>query len=162
MISGTMVKKKKTIKKKKRIKLNVERVLFLFIVGMFTYILLSLYLGGPQENVPKKPADEYFEIFGTTIEDAEPVKNFTAWIVYGISFKLRAIEGDAHTVIVYGWAPDVKDQELGDIPKDKSMYITQISPKFGKYVRVEDGKLPFSIRIYSTEAEGTITFYLYL
>lgn len=147
-------------RRKKRTKLNKRMAVLLVIVGVFMLAAVASYLS-QLRSLEKKPAEEYFRVFDATVNYGVPRRNGTAWIIYGISFKLQAVGGDAHNVIVQSWAM-AEPVELGDIPKDGFKTVTQTSaPPFGYLSEMnEDGKFPMLIRITSLEAEGKITIYL--
>ena len=146
-------------KKKTRIK---KEIVVLSVILIILVIAIALYLSmdGSRE---KKPAEEYFRVFNTTINDAEPRTNDTVimrWIIYGISFEIEAVGGDAHNVIVLSWAK-AYPIDVGDIPKGESRYVSMTSSRPYGYNSIidEEGKVPMTIRVTSTEAKGAITIY---
>ena len=148
-------------RRKKGTKVKKEIVVLLVIIGVLVVAAAS-YLS-QQRSREKKPAEEYFRVFDATINDAEPRTNDTAivrWIIYGISFKIQTVGGDAHDVIVQSWGK-AYPVYVGDIPKGEFRYVSQMSSRpFGYMSKIdEDGKFPMTIRITSKEAEGAITIY---
>ena len=148
-------------RRKKRTKIKREIVVLLAIISILV-VAVALYLNA-RARAPKKPAEGYFSIFDNTINDAEPRTNDTVivrWIIYGISFKIQAADGDAHDVIILSWAK-AEPVYIGDIPKGEWRYVSQTSSRpFGYMSQIdEDGKVPMKIRITSKEAEGTVTIY---
>lgn len=151
--------------KRKRLKLKKEKVAIVVVI-IFVVLMIALYLiqQSTRKTEPKEPAEEYFRIFDTTVNDADPVTNDTAierWIIYSISFKIQAIGGDAHNVVVKSWAR-APHEGIGNIPEGEYRYVEQTSVRpFGYMSEInEDGKVPMEITITSTEAEGTVTIYL--
>ena len=129
-------------------------------IGIVIVLSVVSYLSQLQGGLQKKSADEYFEILSPTVNIGEPVENGTKWKVREIAFTLKAVGGDAHTVIVYseGMAQPV---ELGDIPKNVSTYVPIEFPPPGYLIEMnEDEKFPMQIEIISKEASGYTTIYL--
>ena len=162
------MKRRKSIKKKRR----VNRPLVILSLAIVIVISLSAVSYLNQLPRAKKPADEYFEIFDATVNDGEfqepslgqggSYENSSVLIIYSVSYKLRAVEGDAHNVVVRAWAKaDFVDFEV--ISKDQSRYVEQWSSRTaGGFLtrKAENGKFPFPVKLTSDEAEGTITIYL--
>lgn len=131
-------------------------VLSLAIAVVIVLSAVSYYIiqFGGLEN---KSADEYFEILSPTVDYGEPVENGTMWKVYEMSFTLKAVGGEAHTVIVYveGMA---EPTELGNFLKDESTWVPIEFPRPGYLIEMnEDGKFPIRIEIRCDEASGFIT-----
>ena len=156
------------MRKGKRRKRRKKKVVLLAMLLVFvSIIIVAVYQSQPQ---PKKSAAEYFEIFDSTVnygEFREPTEdeggsyeNSNVLIIYGVSFKLKAIGGTAHNVVVQSWAKaDPVYFEI--IAKDQWKYVEQTSlPPAGYFSRKEGGKFPFRVRIRSSEAEGDIIIYL--
>lgn len=151
--------------KKRRKKKGVNVAAYVLLVTMSVLILTTaaFYLGRPQSqdlDQERKPAKDYFRVFEPTVDMAKPLNppDNTQWIIYGISFKLQPIHGDAHNVIVRSWAM-ADPEEVGDIPEGEFEYVSIEAP-YGYYGEMnEDGKVPITISIYSEEAEGEITVY---
>lgn len=146
---------------RKREKVGKEIVVLLVIISILV-LAAALYLAQPTSQ-EKKPAEEYFRVFDATVDDAEPIKNDTVaviWMIYGISFKLQVVGGDAHSLVVQSWAW-AEPVYVGDVSKGDSRYVSQASPHPYGYRSIinEDGKFPMTIRITSVEAEGKITIY---
>lgn len=149
-------------KKRRKRRKKIKEVLVLLVVILFLVLAVASFLS-QQRSQEKMPAEEYFRVFDATVDDAEPRTNDTVvvgWMIYGISFKLQAVVGDAHNVVVQSWA--MADLVyFGDIPKDRFGYVSQMSPRpYGYMSKInEDGEFPMTIRISSKEAEGKITIY---
>lgn len=157
--------KRKRIKKRKKTR---RTVVLLSILLVFAVILvIGLYQLQP---IPKKPASEYFEIFEATVDDGEfrnpsipeggSYENSSVLIVYGLSFKLRAVGGDAHFVVVKSWAT-ANPVPIDIINKGQYEFVQQYSLRpYGLMVEKdsESGKFRFTIGIKCSEAEGDITF----
>jgi len=152
-------------RKPRRKTLSLLAVLLVFVA----IIALGVYQSRPQ---PKKPAAEYFEIFDAgvnpdQIEFLNPTEdqggsyeNSSVMIIYGIYFKIRAIGGDAHDVIVKSWAT-APEEYFEKIVKGQYAYYSKASNRPGGYYsEKEGGKFPFEVGIWSWEAEGTIKIYL--
>lgn len=167
ILNSIEMKRKKRIKKRRRVK----KPLVILSVATFIVIILSaaLYLGQLQGGSQKKSADEYFEIFDATVNLGEfrdpPIgqggsyENSSILIIKGVSFKLRAIRGDAHAVIVKSWGK-AEPVDLETILKGQWKYVEQESPYGYLSQKAENGKFPFPVDISSREAEGTIIVYL--
>jgi len=155
------------MKKKRRMKRRKlkKEIVCIVVITIFVSLMIALYLSqqSNRETEPKQSAEEYFRIFDTTINDADPVTNDTVivrWIIYWISFKIQAIGGDAHNVVVKSWAK-APHEWVGDIPEGEYRYVEQMSIRpFGYMSEIDkDGKVPMEIVITSTEAEGAVTIY---
>lgn len=139
------------------------------IVGLFIIIVLAAIIAlGVYQNKPqaKKSAAEYFEILDPSLTDREYLEPSIAdgggpetsnvLIVYGISFKLKAIGGDAHNVIVDSWG-EAEPVNFDEMRKNQYESVEQTSPRpLGVRIEREEGKFPFPLRIFSSEAEGEI------
>jgi len=153
--------KKKGRRKRRKLRKEIVGI----VVTIFVVLMIALYLSQQsiRETKPKEPAENYFRIFDTTVNDADPITNDTVverWIIYSISFKIQAIGGDAHNVVVKSWAK-APHWEVGDIPEGEYRYVEQMSERpYGMMSEVdEDGKVPMEITITSTEAEGAVIIY---
>lgn len=148
-------------KRKKKKGVNVAAYVLLVTMSVLILTTVAFYLSRPQSpDLERKPAEDYFRVFEPTVDIAKPLNppDFTQWIIYGISFKLQPVDGDAHNVIVRSWAMS-NPEEVGDIPKGEFEYVSIEAP-YGYYGEMnEDGKVPITISIYSEEAEGEITVY---
>lgn len=145
---------------KKRGKVRKPMIALSLAIGVIIVLSAVLYLGQLQKGIQKKPADEYFEIIEPTVDHGEPVENFTKWKVRAISFTLKAVGGDAHTVIVYfeGMADAL---ELGDFSENESKWVPVEFSEPGYLIEInEDGKFPILMKIVSKEAAGYITILL--
>jgi len=156
---GEMRKRRKRRKSRKWV-----WILLAFIIVLGIIIVPRLFQG--QSELQKKSAEEYFEIFDATVNDGEfrdgsSYENSSVLIIYGISYKVRAIGGDAHDVIIQSWVM-AEPVELVTILEGQYEYVEQSSaPPFGYLAeKAENGMFPFEVKISSHEAEGTITIYL--
>lgn len=150
--------------RRKRRKLRKE-IVGIAVITIFVVLMIALYLNQQsiRETEPKEPAEKYFRIFDTTVNDADPITNDTVverWILYWISFKIQAIGGDAHNVVVKSWAK-APHEEVGDLQEGEYRYVEQMSERpYGYMSEInEDGKVPMKITITSTEAEGAVIIY---
>jgi hypothetical protein len=157
--------------KPKTKKIIISLIIIFAFVGI---IALGLYqsLSQSQTRPSKKPAAEYFEIFEATVNDGEfempsvdqggSYENSSILFIFSISYKIRAIGGDAHNVVIKSWAKaDLVDFQV--IQKDQWEYVEQTSsrPLYGyKSTKDSTGKFPFQAKIVSDEAEGTILIYM--
>jgi len=151
-------------RKRKKTKGNRKWVIAaVIIVTIFVVIAAASYLN-QQSEPPKKEAKDYFRVVNATINDADPVEmNDTTILsvkIYGISFMLQAVGGDAHDVAVMGWAY-AQTVPIGIMSEGEFSFVTQMSPRpYGIYTEInEEGKFSMEIRIISREAEGKITIY---
>ena len=145
-------------KYKRRGKKNTQTLILLLSIGFVIVVIIAVALYQTQPSQPKQEADEYFEIFDPVPIWFDVRENGSVLILYEISFKLKAVGGDAHLVIIQSWAMG-EPQELGTILEGDFKEVTLSSPDGYLSVKME-GKFPVSIRIGSTEAEGKITTYL--
>lgn len=139
------------------------------MVALFVIIVLAAVIAlGVYQNKPqaKKSAAEYFEILDPALTDREYLEPSIAegggpetssmLRVYGISFRLKAIGGDAHNVIVESWG-EAEPVNFDEIRKNQYGAVQQTSPHpYGVAIEREDGKFPFPVTIFSSEAEGEI------
>jgi len=143
--------------------LGLLAILLVFVA----IIAVGVYQSRPQ---PKKPAAEYFEIFEATVNEGEfrdptedqggSYQNSSVLIIYGISFKIRAIGGDAHNVIVASWATATEEYFEKIVKGQYAYYTKAATPPAGYLSKKEGGKFPFEVKMRSSEAEGTIKIYL--
>ncbi len=158
------------VRRRRQKKTRKNTVILLAILLVFVLIIIVAVSQSPPKS--KEPADKYFEIFEATVNYGEfqdppedeggSYQNSSALIIYDISFKIRAIGGDAHNVVVGSWAK-VPEVYFEEILKDQSAYYSEFSQAPFGYLSRKDkevGKFPFEVRIRSSEAEGTITIYL--
>jgi len=141
------------VRKRKRRKKGNKTIVIIPLVGIVILLAIALYFNQP--HVQKKTAEEYFKVLDPKVLAGEH-KEENVWKIYHISFKLQAIGGDAHNVIIQSWAM-ADPQELFDIPKNESRLVI-LESLWGDFVEMNnEGKLPVSITITSDEAEGKIT-----
>ena len=152
------------VKKTGRNKSLKKTVIAAILIIAFGFIIA---IGVYRNQYPaKKSAAEFFEIFDHSFLDREyreptiaegggPETSNTV-IVYGIKFKLKAIGGDAHNVIVEGWG-EAEPENFDVILKDQDVTVEQMSNRpYGIAIERENGKFPFTVKIISSEAEGEI------
>ena len=145
---------------KKRVKMSKAKVTISVIVGVFVVLIVASYLSQqrPAQEVP--PADQYFRVLGSTVDDADfpRLPDTSVLLLRGVSFNLTAFAGDAHEVFLE--STGLSDaQYLGTIEKDEVRFISLQFPQ-GYMVTEKESGYPVEIRIRSTEARGAITFYL--
>lgn len=152
------MKRKKRIKKRK---VSKSLLIVSLVAGIIIIISMAWYINQQQWGFQEKSAEEYFEILDATIDYGEFRKNGTAVVIYAISFKIKAIEGDAHYVMVQSWA-QAERYQVGTILKGEIRAVIEMMspPPFGYLSeKNEDGKFPMKIRITSEEAKGYVTIY---
>jgi len=157
------------MKRKRNTTLKKTAIALVIVLAFSVIIGYGVYLSRPKE---KKPPAEYFEILDPALIDRE-YRNPTVAeggghntskyvIVYGIQFKLKAVGGDAHNVIIDGWG-SVEPIGFASIAKDQYEIVTQTSnhPLGVRITRDEMGRFPFEVRIASDETlpDGTIIIY---
>lgn len=157
----TKIRRNKGIKK--------TAIALIIILALSAIIVIGIYQNQPRV---KKSAAEYFLISHARLLDSEykepsvteggGANKSSILIVYGVSYRLHARGGDAHLVIVEGWA-NSNSTLFEYILKDEFAIVYQWSFRpFGlKISRNEEGKFPFQAEIDSTEAKGTITIDFY-
>jgi len=142
-------------------------LIFAVIVGIGLYQLQA-----QSRPFVKKQAKDYFEILEPTVNDYDYLnptvdkggsyENSSTLMVYSISFQLKAIGGDAHSVVVKSWA-QAEMYPIVSISQNQQQYVQQDSSRpFGKpiYKNSTTGYFEFTIGITSEEADGDITFAL--
>ena len=162
--------KKRTRKKryKKTSKKTLIVVACLLIFGII--VIVGLYqnwlLPQNQSSQQKVPAAEYFEIFDAGPQDAIPHERnasgaIIAWEMYSLRYKLKAVKGDAHNVVIKSWAMAEPDN-FEIIPRGENVTVFQETTAFAPYLLEMDanGKFPFVVKITSSEAEGEIVIEL--
>jgi len=161
--SESMGKVKKGRNRKKTSILFVLLLIFGVIIAVGVY--QNMHQSSSQSN-QEYSAAEYFEIVNATINDGKLRRNETtgeiiAVEIYSISFEVKAVKGDAHNVVVQGWARS-QPEELGTILKGEARaVIEQRTSTSAPYLSQKnaDGKFPMTIRITSQEASGFIIIY---
>ena len=134
------------------------------IIVVFIVVATASYLIQQSKPTKKAEAKDYFRVVNATINDADPIEmNDTTILsvkIYGISFVLQAVGGDAHDVAVMGWAY-ADTVPIGIISEGEFSLVIQMSFRpYGIYTEInEEGKFSMEIRIISKEAEGKITIY---
>lgn len=153
-------------RKERRSKTNRKWVIAaVIVIIVFIVITTASYLNLQNKSPKKAEAKDYFRVVNATINDADPVETNGTTIlsvkIYGISFMLQAVGGDAHDVVVMGWAY-ANTVPIGIMSEGEFSLVTQMSTRpYGMYTEInEEGKFPMEIRILSREAEGKITIYL--
>jgi len=136
-------------------------VVFLVIFGAI--IVVGIYQN-PLQKPKKDEAKDYFEIVSAAIEPAvndRIEENGTVWIIHGLTFQIRAVEGDAHEVVILSWA-NSEPYLIGEMKKGeiKTVFPPLSSPFGYSTVQQADGTFPVKIRVKSLEAEGSITINL--
>jgi len=139
------------------------------LIPVTIIIVVGIYQLQGQGQLVKKQAKDYFEIVEPTVDNGEfldptidqggSYQNSSRLRIYGISFTLKAIGGDAHSIVVKSWAQaDLFAIEA--LAKDQSQYVYQTStPPFGMIVeKNSQGIFQWTVKITSEEAEGEITF----
>jgi len=133
-------------------------IALLVILGFSVILAVAVYQGPPKL---KKAAAEYFEIINPTVDIGEFVggngtyENCTGVKISQISFTIRAVGGDAHSLTVKGWVAEPLGIEV--ILRGESEYATLYSDTPYLSRKGSNGKFPLPISIVSVEAEGTIT-----
>ncbi len=152
-------------RKEKRSKSNRKwAIATVIIIIIFIVVATASYLIQQSKTPEKAEAKDYFRVVNATINDADPVEmNDTTILsvkIYGISFMLQAVGGDAHDVAVMGWAL-ADTVPIGVVSEGEFSFVIQMSPRpYGIYTEAnEEGKFSMEIRIISKEAEGKITIY---
>lgn len=153
--------------KKKAAKGHTRSLLILFVI---VAVLGVIIVWGAYQNLPESvqppTAEEYFDIIEPTIDDGELVRNQTsgeilAVKIYAISYKVKAVIGDAHNVVAQSWS-GAEPEELGTIKEGEWAQVNQQrTPQYSPYLSEKDdqGKFPMRLRITSSEASGYITIY---
>ena len=153
--------------KEKKSKARARRkwwIITVTIIVVFIVVATASYLIQQSKPAKKAEAKDYFRVVNATINDADPIEmNDTTILsvkIYGISFVLQAVGGDAHDVAVMGWAY-ADTVPIGIISEGEFSLVIQMSPRpYGTYTEInEEGKFSMEIRIISKEAEGKITIY---
>lgn len=116
-----------------------------------------------QNQLPhqKLAAEDYFEIRDALIVEADMERSTDQVLfIMQVRFNLTAVGGDAHNVVIMvgGMA------ETGDFPQISELHqnetVSVLTPEL-KYayhsVKTADGYYPFTLRIDSREASGTMT-----
>lgn len=171
-LNSIEMKERKRVKKRKRVNkpLVIVSLAIVIVISLYVVSYLSQLQRGSQK---KLPADEYFEIFEQTVNDGEfldpkldeggSYENSSRLLIFSISYKLRAVGGDAHNVVVGSWGPTENFEEFEVILNGQYGYVEQGSIRTGggfMTKKAENGKFPFPVKLTSDEAEGTITIYL--
>lgn len=140
-------------------KKNKRLIAFVLLLIFGIIIAIGFYQGQLQLLQPKKPAEEYFELFDYGPDNCQLLNNGSSLMIYEIHFWIKAVGGDAHSVIAKSWA-NAQPEYVGDIEANQLKFVSQASPSFG-YIshRNSDGMYPFPVKLTSREAEGTITIY---
>ena len=152
------MRRKKRIKKRK---VSKSVLILSLVAGIVIIISVASYLSQQQGGFQKRTAEEYFEILDATIDYGEYREEGTALVIYAISFKIKAVEGDAHDVMVQSWAR-AQRYYVGEILKGETKAVMEMmsNPPFGYFSKKnEDGKFPMEIKITSMEADGYVTIY---
>lgn len=149
------INRKEKIKKVRRTKRKRKtrvRIAVLSFFGVILIVLVASYFL-QQSSPTKEPAHLYFEVEpGVLIGDLLG----NTWAVHQITFSIRPVGGDANNLIILSWAMG-DDQELGDITQNQSVPVLLQARSPDLIEPNEAGKIPVEIRVYSREAEGTIT-----
>jgi hypothetical protein len=154
--------------RKKRTSHKKVSVVLAILIPLMVIIAVGMYqLQG--QGQPKKQAKDYFLIFDATVNEGEflnpamdqggSYQNSSRLRVYSLSFKLKAVGGDAHSVVVKSWArADLFPIEV--IAKGEWYFVTQESPyPYGMILnKNSEGIFQFTAKITSEEAAGEITF----
>lgn len=151
------MKRKKRIKKRK---VN-KPLLIVSLVAVVIIIITVASFISQQRGFQEKTAEEYFEILDPTVDYGELIQNDTAVKIYTISFKIKAVGGDAHDVMVQSWAR-AERYPVGTIFEGEVKAVIQMmSPPPFAYLseKNEDGKFPMEVKITSIEANGFVTIY---
>lgn len=127
-------------------------MVFTFVIVFFIVIMAAAYQSS--QSKPKESAREYFEIY-----DAEYIglpQRIGGGVIMSVSeltFKIRAVKGDAHDVNVQCAQSQPDYVSPKDIPKGQSAtgYLTSI----GQFP-VEEGTFEVEIVVSCAEAYGTI------
>lgn len=130
------------------------------IVGTVAIALLYQLQFQPQsQGLPKERAEDYFEVINATVNDGWFESNETILFIRVLGFTLKAVGGDAHDVIIQSTAMSEPRELVQPLLKNQSRYI-ELAYKYGYMsTRTEKG-FPVEIKIWSREAEGTITVFL--
>jgi hypothetical protein len=135
-------------------KKTVIAVVLLLIFG--TIIALGVYQS--QLHTRQYTVDEYFDV-SVGIEPWAGDKVFsngTVAIIHSIVVTVKAVEGDAHGVIIQSWAGS-ESAVLEDIAKGESKTDYMISTEGARFTRGTDGKYTVGLHILSLEASGEIS-----
>lgn len=157
--------------RKKRKSYKKIGVVLAISIPLTIIIVVGIYQLQGQGQPIKKQAKDYFEIVEPTVDNGEflnptidqggSYQNSSHLRVYSLSFKLKAIGGDAHSVVVKSWAT-ANSVPIEGIARGEWEYVTQESaPPFGMVVgKNSEGIFQFTLKITSEEADGEITFSL--
>lgn len=155
-----MTRLRKKVRRRKKIKINQWILPLALILGLAAFVAAAALYRPPQNPGSRLPAAEYFEIINPTTDNAKFVDNRTGLIIYSLQFTLKAVKGPAHEIAILSWAfSDIVD--VGDLQQGESQFV-EVQSSSGYLTTEEGGGFPVSIRVTSLEAEGEITFYLYL
>jgi hypothetical protein len=156
-------------RRKERTSYKKIGVVLAVLIPLTIIIVVGLYQLPTQSQTVKKQAREYFEILEPTVDNGEflnptvdqggSYQNSSRLRIYGISFTLKAIGGDAHSIVVRSWA-QADLFAIEGLAKGEEKYVSQISAyPYGMIVeKNSEGVFQWTAKITSEEAEGEITF----
>lgn len=149
---------------RKRRKVKKRALILLAIVSIvIIVVVMASYQGEQGEQGPPGPtAEEYFEIFGASVDwPSELRENDTVLVIKYLYFNVKAVGGDAHEVTVnhkgYYFANYV---ELGNMTRGEVRWVELLIPDPGFRTTLEEEGFPIAIPIFSEEAWGDITVYI--
>ncbi|MEM3627866.1 MAG: hypothetical protein QXJ11_06235 [Candidatus Bathyarchaeia archaeon] len=139
----------------------------IYIYSFFTIAITVILIAAireaqtPKPSRQKVPANEYFEIKDAIPTEWDESRSTNEYLfITQVRFKLTAIGGDAHHVliIVPGFSPLEEWPYIDEIKQNKTIDITLPKLQYAyRSIKTEDGYFPFTIRIDSDEAYGNIT-----
>lgn len=155
----SVVKSKRKSRRKTSIKTHI---LVISIVIIIAVIAVAAYLSSPPAAVRNPlPAQDYFAIENSTVDDSDFPDSYPNLIIYGLSFTLRAVGGNATSVVV-GSIANSALKEMGDLAKGEAVYVGIQTGSFGYRTHFDEEHQGFRVEIpiSSYEAEGKVVFYI--
>jgi hypothetical protein len=146
-----MTKRKKTSKTK--------WVVAIALVAFASVLTASLLTYRGQPSPPKKTPDQYFSFTGLTAEGT----NVSSTIVKisTLYFNITATGGDAHHLNIFPpGMGDVQDYPAYDEAPNGTAFPVQLAFPNPVLSRETAQGFPIDIKLFSEEAEGTITLYI--
>ncbi|RLI40442.1 hypothetical protein DRO69_12865 [Candidatus Bathyarchaeota archaeon] len=147
------VQHRKIRKKRKMTKMIEFSILALILIVIVVIAVFTL-----SQRKEKVPADQYFEIINPTVDYwRRAPEDPNALFIQGISFTLKAVGGDAHSIIVNvkkGLAEPVLIPEL----QKNETYWVQVIFKYD-VLKYGNETVEIPVEIICDEAEGIINLY---
>lgn len=146
-------RKKIATRRKRRKRKLIVAVTLLFFASLVVFLVLNR--GNPEEI----PAEEYFSI---SEDDIVPFgfthQNGTVLELQSVSFKLTAVKGDAHGVVISAGAFRYETIEIINKGETRTINLVYSPPYYTSKLEKEGFVIELTIR--SVEAKGKMTIYI--